>query len=80
MARRTPGMSIDEYLDSEYHSKVPMFPGVVRDNDTDDFLAWKLGCIAMKASHVLSWNYIFIYLPLQATIYMSNTAVECNNM
>ena len=54
MARRTPGMSIDEYLDSEYHSKVPMFPRVVRDNDTDDFLAWKLGRIAMKASHVLS--------------------------
>ena len=57
MACQTPGLSIDEYLDSEYHSKVSMYLGVVRDNDTDDFLAWKLGRIAMKASHVLSLNF-----------------------
>ena len=48
--RRSDGPSIDEYLDSEYHTKVPWLPDVLRDNDTDDFLAWKWGCIAVKAS------------------------------
>ena len=50
MQWRTEGPSIDEYLDSEYHSKVPWLPDVLRDNDTDNYLAWKWGCIAVKAS------------------------------
>ena len=50
---RKQGIPLDEYLDSEYHGKVPQFPGVVRDAETDDFMAWKLGRVAIKASHVV---------------------------
>ena len=53
MKRSEVKQSIDEYLNSTYHSQVAFFPEIVRDNDTDDYLAWKLGHIAIKASHVL---------------------------
>ena len=53
MKRCEPKLSIDQYLDSTYHSRAAFFPEIVRDQDTDDYLAWKLGRIAIKASHVL---------------------------
>ena len=59
MKRSEVKQSIDEYLDSTYHSRVAFFPEIVRDNDTDDYLAWKLGSIAIKASHVLLTNISF---------------------
>ena len=53
MKHLEPRLTIDEYLDSTYHTRAAFFPEIVRDEDTDDYLAWKLGHIAIKASHVL---------------------------
>ena len=41
---------IDQFLNKHYHEDVPFFPKKVRDSETDDFIAWKLGRIPVKAS------------------------------
>ena len=53
MKRSARNQSIDEFLDSEYHTREPLFPETVRDQDTDDYLAWRTGRTAIKASHVV---------------------------
>ena len=41
---------IDEFLNSNYHQDVALFPKKVKDKETDDFIAWKVGRVAVKAS------------------------------
>ena len=61
MKRLEPKLSIDQYLDSTYHSRYAFSPEIVREQDTDHYLAWKLGRMAIKASHVLlSQIYFFL--------------------
>ena len=57
-----PKLSIDQYLDSTYHSQAAFFPEIVRDQDMDDYLAWKLGHIAIKASPMLFEKLSLQYL------------------
>ena len=64
--KRNEPISIDAYLDSTYHSRVPAFPEIVRDNDTDDHLAWKLGRIAIKARHVV-FNLVTFHASFTST-------------
>ena len=40
---------LDEYLDSEYHRHVPHFPEIIKTEETDDFMAWKMGHVPVKA-------------------------------
>ena len=47
--KRASGMSIPEYLNSLYVRKAPLLPESLRDKDTDDFLAWKIGRVPVKA-------------------------------
>ena len=62
MKHSEPKLSIDQYLDSTYHRRAAFFPEIVRDQDMDDYLAWKLGRIAIKASHVLLEQLSLKYL------------------
>ena len=48
-ASRSPGMSIDKYLESEYHDRVPLFTEAISDDRTNDFVAWKSGRVPIKA-------------------------------
>ena len=34
---------IDDFLNKNYHDDVAFFPKKVRDNETDDYIAWKVG-------------------------------------
>ena len=41
---------IDHYLNSTYHQNVALLPRKIKDAETDDFIAWKLGLKVIKAS------------------------------
>ena len=41
---------IDEFLNSNYHQDVAFFPKKVKDKETDDFIAWKVDRVPVKAS------------------------------
>ena len=41
---------IDRYLNSTYHQNVALLPRKMKDAETDDFVAWKLGRKVIKAS------------------------------
>ena len=45
---------IDEFLDKHYKDDVALFPKKVRDQETNDFIAWKVGRIPVKASTIFS--------------------------
>ena len=35
---------IDEFLNRNYHKDVAFFPRKVKVQETNDFIAWKVGC------------------------------------
>ena len=41
---------IDEYLNSTYHEDIVLLPWKLKNDETDDFIAWKLGRKVIKAS------------------------------
>ena len=41
---------IDKYLNNNYHQDVAFFPRKVRQQETDDFIAWKVGWLPVMAS------------------------------
>ena len=43
------GQQIEDYLDTEYHRCVPHFPEIIKPEETDGFMAWKMGCVPVKA-------------------------------
>ena len=55
---------IEDVLDAEYHRRVPHFPEIIKPAETDDFIAWKMGLVPVKARGFLlklniSLNYNF---------------------
>ena len=40
---------INKFIDSTYHESVAIFPRNVREEDTEDFIAWKCGRKPVKA-------------------------------
>ena len=41
---------IDRYLNSTYHQNVALLPRKIKDAETNEFIAWKLGQKVIKAS------------------------------
>ena len=41
---------IDKYLNSTYQEDIAFLPRKIKDDETDDFIAWKLGRKVIKAS------------------------------
>ena len=41
---------IEQYLNSTYHEDIALLPRKIREDETDDFIAWKLGRKVIKAS------------------------------
>ena len=50
-------MSIPEYLNSLYVRKALLLPEMLRDKDTDDFLARKIGRVPVKARGVHGFHF-----------------------
>ena len=48
---------IDDYLDSEYHRQVPLFLESLNVAETNDFCAWNMGLIPVKA-HAFQIRYL----------------------
>lgn len=46
--------SIDEFLNSDYRTKVSVLPRKVNMGETNAFAAWKSGMVGMKARAIFS--------------------------
>ena len=44
---------IENYLNSTYHEDVALLPRKIKNAETDDFIAWKLGRKVIKASKII---------------------------
>ena len=60
----------DDYLDSEYHRHVPHFLEVIKTEETDDFMAWKMGHVPVKARGFFSKSNISCNLHCRQTFNM----------
>ena len=48
-AGKSACVSIDQFIEKDYHTRVPVFPETVDDQKTNDFIAWKMGRVPVKA-------------------------------
>ena len=53
-AGRSTVMSIDKFIEKDYHTRVPLFPETIDEEKTNDFIAWKLGRLPVKACFFLN--------------------------
>ena len=53
--------SIDEFLNSDYRTKVSVLPRKVNMGETNAFVTWKSGMVGIKArAYIMYCNFFFV--------------------
>ena len=69
---------IDCYLNSTYHQNIALLPRKIKDAETDDFIAWKLGRKVIKASMKICRKKHMAAMTEQ--IFPEITVLNCNTL